>query len=164
MTNENHKIKSIYNYILDHNSEDSDFWSMGGGSNEIQKKLNTFLDEDWSNLKTEIVKWDNDYIDIILVSITFGFDGMFVPCLHERLIPNAGNFLLDMFIFLDNFDQKYEIAFNSFFINTSNSNKISELKLMKNWMIENGFNKKEWLNLNINPLKNIIEAINKTST
>ena len=32
---------------------------------------------------------------------------------------------------------------------------------MREWMLENGYDKKEWLQSKINPLGNIVEAIEK---
>jgi hypothetical protein len=163
MQNENHKIKSIYNLILKNEFEDSDYWSMGGGSNEIQNILNTFLDEDWNDFKIEIIKWNIDYVDIVIQSIAFGFDGMFTPSLSEKSISNAGNFLLDIFISLNDINHRLDISYFSFFINKSNSNQIEKLKFMENWMIENGFTEENWLKSKVNPIENIEEAINKAS-
>jgi hypothetical protein len=163
MQNENHKVKSIYNFILKNESEDSDFWSMGGGSNGIQNTLNTFLDDDWNDFKIEIIKWNSDYVNIVIESIAFGFDGMFTPSLNEKSISNAGNFLLDIFVLLNDINHRLDISYFSFFINKSNSNQIEKLKFMENWMIENGFTEENWLKAKMNQIENIKEAINKAS-
>ncbi|WP_166926286.1 hypothetical protein [Flavobacterium poyangense] len=163
MQSENHKVKSIYNFILKNESVDSDYWSLGGGSNGIQNILNTFLDEDWNDFKIEIIKWNSDYVDTVIQSIAFGFDGMFTPSLDKKSISNAGNFLLDIFISLSDINHKFDISYFSFFINKSNSNQIEKLKFMKNWMIDNGFTKENWLKSKVNPIENIEEAINKAS-
>jgi len=139
MKNENHKIQSIYNFIIKNEFEDSDFWSLGCGSNEIQNIANTFFDEDWHEFKREIIKWNDEHIRIVIESIPFGFNGMFTPSLSEKSISNAGEFLLDIFILLNDMDHRLDISYYSFFINKSNSNQIDKLKFMENWMIENGF-------------------------
>lgn len=163
MQNENHKVKSIYNFIQKNEFKDSDYWSMGGGSNGIQNILNTFLDEDWNDFKMEIINWDNDYVNIVIESIAFGFDGMFTQSLYEKLISNAGNFLLDIFISLNNINHRLDISYFSFFIIKSSSNQIEKLKFMKNWMIENGFSEENWLKSKLNPIENIQESVNKPS-
>lgn len=163
MQKENYKVTSIYNFIQKNEFKDSDYWSMGGGSNGIQNILNTFLDEDWNGFKTEIINWDNDYVKIVIESIAFGFDGMFTPSLAEKSISNAGNFLLDIFISLNDINHRLDISYFSFFINKSNSNQIEKLKFMVNWMIENGFTEDNWLKSKVNPIENIEEAINKAS-
>lgn len=159
----NPNVLSVYNYMLKHEYDDSDFWSLGGGSQEIQNRLNNFKIKDWEDLKKDIFNWEEDQKNTVLESIAFGFDGMFTPYLKEEVIPEAGNFLLDIFSLIDDIDIRYDIAYSSNFINRSNTKQIEKLIFMRNWMLENGFDSKEWIESSINPLKNIEEAIEKAS-
>lgn len=160
----NPNVLSVYDYILKHEYDDSDFWPLGGGSQEIQNRLNYFETKDWEELKKDIFNWEEDHRNTVLESIAFGFDGMFTPYLKDDVIPEAGNFLLDIFSLVDDIEVRYDIAYFSNFINRSNTQQIEKLIFMKNWMLENGFNNSEWLKSSINPLKNIEEAIEKAST
>ena len=159
----NPNILSVYDYILKHEYDDSDFWSIGGGSQEIQNRFNNFKIKDWGDLKSDIFNWKEDQKNTVLESIAFGFDGMFTPYLKEEVIPEAGNFLLDIFSLIDDIDIRYDIAYSSNFINRSNTKQIEKLIFMRNWMLENGFDSKEWIESSINPLRNIEEAIEKAS-
>lgn len=159
----NPNVLSVYDYILKHEYDDSDFWPLGGGSQEIQNRLNYFETKDWEELKKDIFNWEEDHRNTVLESIAFGFDGMFTPYLKDDVIPEAGNFLLDIFSLVDDIEVRYDIAYFSNFINRSNTQQIEKLIFMKNWMLENGFNNSEWLKSSINPLKNIEEAIEKAS-
>ena len=138
---------------MKHEYDDSDFWSLGAGSQEIQNKLNCF----------KIKDWEEDHRNIVLNSVAFGFDETFTPYLNEEVIPEAGNFLLDIFLLVDDIDLRNDIAYFSNFINRSNTQQIKKLIFMRNWMLENEFNSNEWLKSSINPLKNIEEAIEKAS-
>lgn len=159
----NQNVLSVYYYILKHEYDDSDFWSLGAGSQEIQNKLNCFKIKDWEELKRDIFNWEEDHRNIVLNSVAFGFDETFTPYLNEEVIPEAGNFLLDIFLLVDDIDLRNDIAYFSNFINRSNTQQIKKLIFMRNWMLENGFNSNEWLKSSINPLKNIEEAIEKAS-
>lgn len=159
----NQNVLSVYDYILKHEYDDSDFWSLGGGSQKIQNMLNFFEIKDWKELKRDIFNWEENHRNIVLDSVAFGFDETFTPYLKEEIIPEAGNFLLDIFLLVDDIDVRYDIAYFSNFINRSYTQQIEKLIFMRNWMLENGFNSNEWLKSSINPLKNIEEAIEKAS-
>lgn len=157
----NFKILSIHNLILKEEYTDSDYWSLGGGSEQIQNILNNFTENDWEELKTDILHWTEDQRNIVLESIGYGFDSTFTRSLNRNMISYGGNFLLDMFCIIENVDMRLDIAYFSLFINKSNTSQIDKLKLMRNWMSANGFNNPEWINSSINPLGNIDDAIEK---
>ena len=159
----NQKVKSVHEYISKNELEDSDFWVLGGGSNHIQNILNTFAKEDWNELKNEVPKWKGEKINLVIESVAFGFDGMFTPRLHKKSVLNAAEFLLDMFISIEDFDHRSDISYFSFFINQSNSKEIKKLSFIENWMMENGFEKEIWIKSKVNPIGNIREAIEKAS-
>ena len=159
----NQKVNSVHEYISKYELEDSDFWPLGGGNREIQNILNTFAEEDWEELKKEVPKWKGENISLVIESVAFGFDGMFTPSLDKKSILNAAEFLLDMFISIEDLDHRGEISYFSFFINQSNSREINKLNFMENWMIENGFEEDIWLKSKVNPIGNIREAIEKAS-
>lgn len=159
----NQKVNSVHEYILKNELKDSDFWSIGGGNNEIQSILNTFDKEDWDELKNEVQKWKGENISLVIESVAFGFDGMFTPSLDKKSILNATEFLLDMFISIEDLDHRSEISYFSFFINQSNSKQINKLSFIENWMMENGFEEEIWIKSKVNPIGNVREAIEKAS-
>mgnify|MGYP000859784049 CR=1 FL=1 len=159
----NQKVNSIYAFIFKNELKDSDFWSIGRGSNEIQNILNTFAEEDWDELKNGVPKWESENISIVIESVAFGFDGMFTPSLDKKSVLNAANFLLDMFISQEDLDYRNEISYFSFFINQSNSKQIEKLKLIESWMMKNGYEEEVWIKSNVDPIGNIRKAIKKAS-
>ncbi|PZO26528.1 MAG: hypothetical protein DCF13_13715 [Flavobacteriaceae bacterium] len=159
----NKKVNSINQFISKNLLYDSDFWTLGNGSIEIQNILNTFKKEDWNKLGKEVPKWKNENISLVIESVAFGFDGMFEPSLDKKSILNAAEFLLDIFISIDDFEHRNEISYFSFFINQSNSREIKKLSFMENWMMENGYEEDIWIKSKVNPIGNIREAIKKAS-
>ena len=156
----NRKIIVIYKYITETKFYDSDFWALGGGSREIQTRLNNFTTyDDWEDLKQDILNWKEDDRDILINSVAFGFDKMFSPYLNEDMISSAGKFLLDLFI-LDIGD-RHEISYFSFFIAQSELNNIEDLKTMRDWLKANGYENEIWIKSEINPIGNILNAIEK---
>lgn len=158
---QNPKVLSIYDYLLKNEYEDGDYWSLGGGSQEIQNRLNDFSDKDWKNLKQDIVNWSEDDRDILIESIAFGFDKMFTPCLKNEMISKAGKFLLDLFIL--SIGDRNEIAYFTFFIAKSELNTLQDLETLQNWLMTNGFDNENWQQSEIAPLKNVEDAIKKAS-
>ena len=156
-----YRIESIRTYIMDNISRDSDFWSIGGGNQEIQKRLNDFSPNNWKSLKKDISEWNNDEIDLLIDAIAFGFDGMFTPFLNKEIISEAGKFLLDLFIL--NIGHRDEIAYFSFFIAQSQLTDIKDLNVMKDWLRKNGYGNENWLQSEINPIGNIEMAIKNAS-
>lgn len=136
MKSDNPNISYVYDYILKNKNSDGDFWSLGGGSVEIQYRLNDFKKEDWEDLKNEILNWNERERYILLNSITYGFDDWGYPELDDKVITDAGNFYLDMFILIDDVDKKSDIAFNGFFINKSGTKDIEKLKIVRDWILE----------------------------
>lgn len=160
----NLKVLYIYEFIIyigNFSSDNGDFWTMGGGSNEVQNLLNDFTREDWNDLKKDFSNWESIDKEILIEAIPFGFDKMFHPSLNSEQIPNAGDFILDVFAESNDIDLKMEISYYCFFINMSNSTQIEKLKRAKKWLNENGFNKKEWMESKISPIRNIEESIIK---
>jgi len=158
---QNPRVLSVYDCLLKNEYIDSDYWSMGGGSNEIQNRLNSFSDKDWDDLKQDIVNWSEDDRDILIESVGFGFDKMFTPYLKNEMISRAGKFLLDLFIL--NIGDRNEIAYFTFFIAKSELNALQDLETLRNWLKTNGYDTENWQKLEINPLKNVEEAIEKAS-
>ncbi|KMQ69030.1 hypothetical protein ACM39_07085 [Chryseobacterium sp. FH2] len=159
----NLKVFSIYDYLLKNEYRDSDFWSLGGGNDEIQCILNNFNDSDWKDLKEDLLNWSNDHQTAIVNAVPFGFDRIFASTLQERMISQAGNFLLDVFVLLDDTDIRLDISYHSFFINMGNTQQVEKLKFVKDWMLKNGFDYQSWKQSTINPITNIEEAINKAN-
>lgn len=151
------KIERIRNYINENIHRDSDFWSLGGGSQEIQKRFNSFSTHDWESLKREIPKWNSEEIDLIVDSVAFGFDGAFTPFLNPEMISEAGKFLLDLFI--SNIGDRNEIVYFSFFIAKSPLTNRKDLKVMRDWLYKNGYDNEAWRKSKINPLGNMEIAI-----
>lgn len=157
----NLNILSVYDYLLKNEYVDGDLWSMGGGNEAIQSILNYFNDNDWNELKKDFLNWTEYQQAVIINAIPHGFDNWFSPSSQEKTIHQAGNFLLDIFVLLDEFEMRLDISYNSFFINMSNTQQIEKLEFMKEWMLKNGFDNESWKQSIINPLSNIEEAINK---
>ncbi|MBO6185705.1 MAG: hypothetical protein J6O88_13635 [Chryseobacterium sp.] len=157
----NLNILSVYDYLLKNEYVDGDLWSMGGGNEEIQSILNYFNDNDWNELKIDFLNWTEYQQLVIINAIPHGFDNTFPPSSQEKITHQSGNFLLDIFVLLDDFEIRSEISYNSFFINRSNTQQIEKLEFMKEWMVKNGFDNESWKQSIISPLSNIEEAINK---
>ena len=145
----------VYNYLLKNKHVDGDFWHFVG-YREVQERLNDFNREDWDELKNDILNWDEFDRFILLSSITNDSSESFFS---ENVFENAGDFLLDMFFLINDFELRDEITYYSFFINKSKTKQIEKLEFMKNWMLNNGYNTDEWLNSKMNPLGNIEVAI-----
>lgn len=159
---QNPQILDVYDILLKNEYTDSDYWALGGGSQEIQNKLNSFSDKDWEDLKQDIINWSEDDRDILIESVAFGFDKMFTPYLKNEMISRAGKFLLDLFIL--NVGCRYEIAYFSFFIAQSDLNSLKDLETLRTWLRASGYESENWQKSEeINPLKNIEEAIKKAS-
>ncbi|WP_229746975.1 hypothetical protein, partial [Dokdonia pacifica] len=158
---ENKKIISIFKYITETKIYDSDFWALGGGSQEVQTRLNNFTTYDWEDLKQDLLNWKEDDRNILINSVAFGFDKIFSPYLNEEMVSSAGKFLLDLFI-LDIGD-RHEISYFAFFIMQSELNSIEDLKTMRDWLKVNGYENANWIKSEINPIGNIQKAIEKAS-
>lgn len=158
---QNPKVLEVYDYLLKNEYIDSDHWSFGGGSQDIQNELNSFSDRDWEDLKEDIINWNEDDRDILIRSVAFGFDKMFTPCLRNEMVSRAGKFLLDLFML--NIGDRNEIAYYSFFIAQSDLNNLRDLETLKDWLKTNGYESEIWMKSEISPLKSIEEAIRKAS-
>lgn len=158
---QNPRVLDVYDILLKNEYRDSDYWALGGGSQEIQNKLNTFSDKDWEDLKQDIINWSEDDRDILIESVAFGFDKMFIPYLKNEIISRAGKFLLDLFIL--NIGDRNEIAYFSFFIAQSDLNSLRDLETLRKWLEASGYENENWQKSEINPLKNVQEAIKKAS-
>ncbi|MCF6142482.1 hypothetical protein L1S34_14395 [Flavobacterium sp. K77] len=158
---QNSRVLGVYDYLLKNEYEDSDYWSLGGGSQEIQNKLNSFSDKDWEDLKQDVINWNEDDIDVLIESVAYGFDKMFIPYLKNEMVSRAGKFLLDLFIL--NIGDRNEIVYYSFFIAQSDLNNLKDLETLKEWLKTNGYESEIWMKSEINPLKSIEEAIKKAS-
>ena len=148
----------VYNYLLKNKNVDGDFWHFVG-YREVQERLNDFSREDWDELKNDILNWDKFDKFILLNSITNDFYDSSESFFSENVFENAGNFLLDMFCLIDDFELRDEITYYSSFINMSKSKQIEKLEFMKNWILNNGYNTDEWINSKMNPVGNIETAI-----
>lgn len=158
---QNSRVLGVYDCLLKNENEDSDYWYMGGGSQEIQNKLNSFSDKDWEDLKQDIINWNEDDRYLLIESVAFGFDKMFTPHLKNEMVSRAGKFLLDLFIL--NIGDRNEIVYYSFFIAQSDLNNLQDLETLKDWLKTNGYESEIWMKSEINPLKSIEEAIRKAS-
>ena len=158
---QNSKVLGVYDYLLKNEYIDSDYWSLGGGSQEIQNKLNSFSDKDWEDLKDDIINWNENDRDILIESVAFGFDKMFTPYLRNEMVSRAGKFLLDLFML--NIGDRNEIAYYSFFIAQSDLNNLRDLETLKDWLKTNGYESEIWMKSEISPLKSIEVAIRKAS-
>lgn len=156
---QNSRVLGVYDYLLKNEYIDSDYWSIGGGSQEIQNKLNSFSDKDWEDLKEDIINWSEDDRDVLIKSVGFGFDNMFTPYLRNEMVSRAGKFLLDLFML--NIGDRNEIAYYSFFIAQSDLNNLRDLETLKDWLISDDYDSEIWMKSEINPLKSIEEAIKK---
>ncbi len=157
----NLNILSVYDYLLKNEYVDGDFWSLGGGNEEVQRILNYFNDSDWNDLKKDFLNWTEYQQIVIINAIPHGFDNMFPSGLKGKTFHQEANFLLDIFILLDDFEIRSEISYNSFFINMSNTQQIEKLEFMKDWMLKNGFDNESWKQSVANPIINIEEAMDK---
>lgn len=155
----NPKVLFVYELLLQHEYDDSDYWPLGGGSHEIQNRLNRFGDEDWEDLKQDLVLWSADDRDIFIESLAFGFDNLDTPCLKKELVPRAGKFLLDLFVL--NIGERNEIAYFSFFIAQSDLTNIEDLEFLKSWLLANNYQSEHWINSSIHPLKNVDLALRR---
>ncbi|OUL60387.1 hypothetical protein [Flavobacterium sp. AJR] len=158
---QNCRVLGVYDYLLKNEYVDSDYWSWGGGSHEIQNKLNSFSEKDWEDLKEDIINWNEDDRDILIKSVAFGFDKMLTPYIKNEIVSRAGKFLLDLFML--NIGDRNEIAYCSFFIAQSDLNNLRDLETLKDWLIANGYDSEIWMKSEINALKSIEEAITKAS-
>ena len=159
----NFKVLYIYEYIIyinNFSSDNGDFWDMGGGSNDLQRMLNEFDLKDWFDLKNDILNWNRLEREILIESVAFGFDGMFSPSLDKKMIANAGDFLIDMFLVWDDIDNRTEIVEKGFFIKMSQTKRKSDLVFIKEWMLKNGYEKELWRN-RIEPFEQAIEQASR---
>ncbi len=162
----NQKVTFLYEYIIFINeikSHNGDFWSMGGGSNDIQGLLNEFESKDWEDLTMDTLNWDVDDTLLLIESVGFGFDGAFTPSLNENKLGDAGDFYLNLFTNTSDIEIQTEIIYYSFLINKSGSNQLSKLLIMKNWLIQYKYDSDIWINSTLNPLGNIEDSIEKLS-
>lgn len=158
---QNPRVLGVYDYLLKNEYIDGDYWSMGGGSQEIQNQLNSYSDKDWEDLKEDIINWNENDRDVLIESVAFGFVNMFTPYLRNEMVSRAGKFLLDLFML--NIGDRNEIAYYSFFIAQSDLNNLRDLETLKDWLKTNGYESEIWMESEINPLKSIEEAIRKAS-
>ena len=159
----NLKVLYIYEYIIyinNFSSDNGDFWDMGGGSNDLQRMLNEFDLKDWFDLKNDILNWNRLEREILIESVAFGFDGMFSPSLDKKMIANAGDFLIDMFLVWDDIDNRTDIVEKGFFIKMSQSKRKSDLVFIKEWMLKNGYEQELWRN-RIEPFEQAIEQASR---
>ncbi len=155
----NPRVLHLYDYLLQNEFLDSDFWHMGGGDREIQKRINHFNNEDWIALKKDIVNWSEIHIHCMTSCLPFEPGQRSYSLLTDEQIQHAGKFLLDLF--MANIGDRVEIAESAYFISQSELNSIENLKSFLSWLNHYGFDNPSNTH---NPIKVIELAIEKKNS
>ncbi len=102
----NPTVLVVYEFILEHENWDSDYWEGGGGDGELINTLETyFSDFDWQDLEKDLIHWSNSQLEIFLYSImsingnNFEHDKIYQenPALiieRTRSVPQRANLIL----------------------------------------------------------------------
>jgi len=62
----NKKVKQLYNFLLENEDTDTDYWwSAGGDSNLVYYLTNFDSDLDWEELKEQLKLWSNNKLEIL---------------------------------------------------------------------------------------------------
>mgnify|MGYP000389165998 CR=1 FL=1 len=155
----NLRVLHLYDYLLKNEFQDSDFWYMGGGDHEIQKRINHFDKEDWIDLKKDVVNWSEIHVHCMTSCIPFEPGQRSRSLLTDKQLQYAGKFLLDLF--MANIGDRIEIAESAYFVAESKLNSIENLKSFLHWLKHYGFDNPENPH---NPIKIIELAIEKKNS
>ncbi len=62
---------TIREYILKNQNHDTAFWAYGTGADYILSYLLKYSDKDWSWLNKEILKWQQEELEILAISLAY---------------------------------------------------------------------------------------------
>lgn len=57
-------VVALYSFITQNENRDSDFWTQGGGFDDIYYRLLKFDEEDWNSLKNDLENWSYDQLEL----------------------------------------------------------------------------------------------------
>lgn len=57
-------VIALYSFITQNENSDSDFWTQGGGFDDIYYRLLKFEEEDWNSLKDDLENWSYDQLEL----------------------------------------------------------------------------------------------------
>lgn len=57
-------VVALYSFIIQNENVDSDFWTQGGGFDDIYYRLLKFEEEDWNSLKNDLGNWSFDQLEL----------------------------------------------------------------------------------------------------
>lgn len=127
----NTKIIFVHFYILNYQNEDSDFWYMGNGTDEVASMFEQFDPETWFELENDIKYWALEQIEILIDCLVNG--GMKNEN-NQKAIPQRSRLLTNMFSIFSDEGIKETIIDNIDFINLGEAKSKVKLLQIKKWI------------------------------
>ncbi len=127
----NAKVIFVYFYILNYQDEDSDFWYMGNGIDEVASIFEQFDSEAWFELESDIENWTLEQIEILIDCLVNG--GMRYENIGKT-IPQRSKLLTNIFCLFSDEGIKETIIDNIDFISLGEAKSIEKLTQIKKWI------------------------------
>lgn len=153
----NLKVLELYNHLLKYQYWDSDYWTLGGGNQELLTRLTGYNEIDWEDLNKDIINWSLNDKDILIEALSDEYEAYYFRD-NGVLTIYVGYFLMDLYekkmVSGENIGSFAYVMLESNFLETQ------FLKEMKGWLIKNGF-EHGWDGHPWNPIEHINTLLNK---
>lgn len=147
---ENYQVKTLHNFITENKNVDSDYWYFGGNLNVINIFKNFTL-VDVEALEVEILKWNEEYIEILIDCFIYGY-------IDESTFIKQSYFLTYLLASLKNEDIKLQILENaSDIILKGESKPLNLLDSIKSWVKIHNYNEIEYYRLQYSKINDAIK-------
>ncbi|MBD3905221.1 hypothetical protein NAL32_11805 [Chryseobacterium sp. Ch-15] len=130
---ENFQIKSLHKFITENRDVDSDYWYFSGNI-DIIKIFKNFTHNDLKDLEKEYVKWDIEYVEILIDCFIYGY-------FDEITFSKQSYFLTFLLANLKNEDERLNILENASDVILKGNSKPTELlNSIIDWIEINKYN------------------------